>query len=134
MIVTSALMIWKSMILATGSESPVSGQTCWWRLLGLSACCCVWQGGPPLAAYLFVCLQVVVVLSGSMEPGFYRGDILFLNQPKRPSQTGDISACSRRRSLLMPGKKCLHGRQSLLLTLLPTAPCAASLPCKPCRL
>ncbi|KAI3431000.1 hypothetical protein D9Q98_009402 [Chlorella vulgaris] len=55
MIVTSALMIWKSMILATGSESPV-----------------------------------VVVLSGSMEPGFYRGDILFLNQPKRPSQTGDI--------------------------------------------
>ncbi|EFN50822.1 hypothetical protein CHLNCDRAFT_28677 [Chlorella variabilis] len=55
MIITSALMIWKSMILGTGSESPV-----------------------------------VVVLSGSMEPGFYRGDILFLYQPKRPVQTGDI--------------------------------------------
>ncbi|PSC70797.1 signal peptidase complex catalytic subunit SEC11A [Micractinium conductrix] len=55
MIITSALMIWKSMVLATGSESPV-----------------------------------VVVLSGSMEPGFYRGDILFLYQPKTPAQTGDI--------------------------------------------
>ncbi|KAL4420732.1 hypothetical protein ABPG75_010388 [Micractinium tetrahymenae] len=55
MIITSALMIWKSLILCTGSESPV-----------------------------------VVVLSGSMEPGFYRGDILFLYQPKQPAQTGDI--------------------------------------------
>lgn len=26
--------------------------------------------------------QVVVVLSGSMEPGFYRGDILFLHMPQ----------------------------------------------------
>lgn len=38
------------------------------------------------------CEQVVVVLSGSMEPGFYRGDILFLHQPAEPPQTGDISA------------------------------------------
>jgi signal peptidase len=55
MIITSALMIWKSLVLGTGSESPV-----------------------------------VVVLSGSMEPGFYRGDILFLYQPKQPVETGDI--------------------------------------------
>jgi signal peptidase I len=48
-------MIWKGLILYTGSESPV-----------------------------------VVVLSGSMEPGFYRGDILFLNQPAGPTETGDI--------------------------------------------
>ena len=48
-------MIWKTLILVTGSESPV-----------------------------------VVVLSGSMEPGFYRGDILFLHQPKGPIETGDI--------------------------------------------
>ena len=48
-------MIWKSLILFTGSESPV-----------------------------------VVVLSGSMEPGFYRGDILFLHQPKGPIVPGDI--------------------------------------------
>lgn len=32
----------------------------------------------------------MVVLSGSMEPGFYRGDILFLNQPARPVQTGEV--------------------------------------------
>lgn len=55
MIVTSALMIWKTLVLFTGSESPV-----------------------------------VVVLSGSMEPGFYRGDILFLHQPAAALRSGDI--------------------------------------------
>lgn len=55
LIITSALMIWKTLILTTGSESPV-----------------------------------VVVLSGSMEPGFYRGDILFLYQPTAGPQAGDI--------------------------------------------
>ncbi|XP_069483166.1 signal peptidase complex catalytic subunit SEC11C isoform X2 [Ambystoma mexicanum] len=43
MIVSSALMIWKGLIVVTGSESPI-----------------------------------VVVLSGSMEPAFHRGDLLFL--------------------------------------------------------
>lgn len=55
LIITSALMIWKGLVLVTGSESPV-----------------------------------VVVLSGSMEPGFYRGDILFLNLGKAPFRTGEI--------------------------------------------
>lgn len=35
-------------------------------------------------------LQVVVVLSGSMEPGFYRGDILFLNMGNSPIRAGEI--------------------------------------------
>ena len=48
LIVTSALMIWKSLCLYTHSESPV-----------------------------------VVVLSGSMEPAFKRGDILFLSLNKK---------------------------------------------------
>lgn len=48
-------MSWKSLILFTGSESPV-----------------------------------VVVLSGSMEPAFYRGDILFLNMGTAPLRTGEI--------------------------------------------
>jgi hypothetical protein len=43
MIVSSALMIWKGLMVVTGSESPI-----------------------------------VVVLSGSMEPAFFRGDLLFL--------------------------------------------------------
>lgn len=36
--------------------------------------------------------QVVVVLSGSMEPGFYRGDILFLSSAQKgpPLNSGDI--------------------------------------------
>ncbi|GAU44444.1 hypothetical protein TSUD_400150 [Trifolium subterraneum] len=33
---------------------------------------------------------VVVVLSGSMEPGFQRGDILFLTMSKDPIRSGDI--------------------------------------------
>jgi signal peptidase I len=33
---------------------------------------------------------VVVVLSGSMEPGFYRGDILFLYMGKQPIRAGEI--------------------------------------------
>eukprot|EP00899_Mesostigma_viride_P029537 jgi/Mesvir1/9769/Mv12222-RA.1 len=33
---------------------------------------------------------VVVVLSGSMEPGFQRGDILFLNMGKGPIRSGEI--------------------------------------------
>lgn len=37
-----------------------------------------------------VSLQVVVVLSGSMEPAFYRGDILFLNMGKKPFRAGEV--------------------------------------------
>eukprot|EP01084_Bolivina_argentea_P172293 298458_1 len=53
-IVFSALMIWKSLMLITGSESPV-----------------------------------VVVLSGSMEPTMWRGDILALWMPDT-FEVGDI--------------------------------------------
>lgn len=35
-------------------------------------------------------MQVVVVLSGSMEPGFYRGDILFLNMGHQPIRVGEV--------------------------------------------
>lgn len=55
MIVFSALMIWKSLMVVTKSESPV-----------------------------------VVVLSGSMEPAFQRGDILFLNNQDDPIRVGEI--------------------------------------------
>eukprot|EP00112_Aurelia_sp_Birch-Aquarium-sp1_P023271 Seg687.1 transcript_id=Seg687.1/GoldUCD/mRNA.D3Y31 product="Signal peptidase complex catalytic subunit SEC11A" protein_id=Seg687.1/GoldUCD/D3Y31 len=56
MIVSSALMIWKGLMVATGSESPI-----------------------------------VVVLSGSMEPAFYRGDLLFLgNDVQEPIRAGEI--------------------------------------------
>ncbi|KAK1425428.1 hypothetical protein QVD17_20780 [Tagetes erecta] len=35
---------------------------------------------------------IVVVLSGSMEPGFKRGDILFMSMSKDPIRAGDILA------------------------------------------
>ncbi|WFD07672.1 signal peptidase I [Malassezia vespertilionis] len=37
---------------------------------------------------------VVVVLSGSMEPGYYRGDILFLASYPRPYKVGDVTVYS----------------------------------------
>ena len=37
-----------------------------------------------------VLLQVVVVLSGSMEPAFYRGDILFLYMGRKPFSAGEV--------------------------------------------
>lgn len=56
MIVSSALMIWKGLMVVTGSESPI-----------------------------------VVVLSGSMEPAFHRGDLLFLtNYQEEPIRVGEI--------------------------------------------
>jgi len=56
MIVSSALMIWKGLMVFTGSESPI-----------------------------------VVVLSGSMEPAFFRGDLLFLtNYEEDPIRVGEI--------------------------------------------
>lgn len=56
MIVSSALMIWKGLMVVTGSESPI-----------------------------------VVVLSGSMEPAFQRGDLLFLtNYREEPVRVGEI--------------------------------------------
>ncbi|BFZ04640.1 hypothetical protein BsWGS_07679 [Bradybaena similaris] len=56
MIVSSALMIWKGLMVVTGSESPI-----------------------------------VVVLSGSMEPAFHRGDLLLLtNYRDEPIRVGEI--------------------------------------------
>lgn len=55
LIVTSALMIWKALMIMTMSESPI-----------------------------------VVVLSGSMEPLYYRGDILFLYNREEKICTGDV--------------------------------------------
>eukprot|EP01123_Difflugia_compressa_P005839 TRINITY_DN17954_c0_g1_i1.p1 TRINITY_DN17954_c0_g1~~TRINITY_DN17954_c0_g1_i1.p1 ORF type:complete len:179 (-),score=10.62 TRINITY_DN17954_c0_g1_i1:50-586(-) len=55
LIVSTALMIWKSLMVISGSESPI-----------------------------------VVVLSGSMEPAFQRGDLLFLYQSDGPFRVGDI--------------------------------------------
>uniref|UniRef100_A0A2K5LXE4 Signal peptidase complex catalytic subunit SEC11 n=1 Tax=Cercocebus atys TaxID=9531 RepID=A0A2K5LXE4_CERAT len=57
MIVSSALMIWKGLMVITGSESPI-----------------------------------VVLLSGSMEPAFHRGDLLFLtNRVEDPIQVGETA-------------------------------------------
>ena len=67
MIVSSALMIWKGLMVATGSESPI-----------------------------------VVVLSGSMEPAFHRGDLLFLtNYEEEDIRVGEIVVFKVGETLLM---------------------------------
>lgn len=47
----------------------------------------IWRG---LMAYTNSETPVVVVLSGSMEPTFYKGDILFLNNDPSPLEVGEI--------------------------------------------
>ena len=54
-VVSSALMLWKGLMVVTNSESPI-----------------------------------VVVLTGSMEPSFFRGDILFINWDYTLPTPGDI--------------------------------------------
>ena len=94
---SSALIMWRSLMLFTGSESPVSAR-------GLHGGACVdtaraqqTRAAPPAASRC--CrpsrpsnsrLQIVVVLSGSMEPAFHRGDILFLNLGTAPIRTGEV--------------------------------------------
>jgi signal peptidase len=55
MMVSSVMILWKTLMCITSSESPI-----------------------------------VVVLSGSMEPGFQKGDILFLHMSKAPIRAGEI--------------------------------------------
>ncbi|XP_074273562.1 uncharacterized protein LOC141597112 [Silene latifolia] len=55
LVVSTVLMIWYTLILLTGTQSPV-----------------------------------IVVISGSMEPGFRRGDILFAILDKSPFHAGEI--------------------------------------------
>ena len=54
-VVSSALMMWKGLMLVTNSESPIA-----------------------------------VVVTGGMEPSFYRGDILFVNWDYTNPSPGDI--------------------------------------------
>ena len=104
LIVTSALMIWKGLILVTGSESPVGAP----GHLALHACNRSQQACAPARQYQPGCRrslggapcatagahqrspQIVVVLSGSMEPGYWRGDILFLRMGAAPLRAGEV--------------------------------------------
>ncbi|CAG8577250.1 10621_t:CDS:2 [Paraglomus occultum] len=56
-------------------------------LMIIASALMVWKG---LALYTNSESPIVVVLSGSMEPAFYRGDLLFLGMPDEPLRVGDI--------------------------------------------
>ncbi|CAG8490523.1 6383_t:CDS:2 [Funneliformis caledonium] len=56
-------------------------------LMIISSALMVWKA---LALYTNSESPIVVVLSGSMEPAFYRGDLLFLGMPDEPLRVGDI--------------------------------------------
>lgn len=71
------------MMLFTLCESPVRDE-------GENAAECRRSTCRADACRFWVLLQVVVVLSGSMEPGFYRGDILFLNMGTKKVENGEI--------------------------------------------
>ena len=80
MIVCSALMIWKGLMVVTESESPVVVVL---RFAPSSSHHLVERchDSPPPCAR---------PRSGSMEPAFYRGDILFLHMGFTPFRAGDI--------------------------------------------
>lgn len=69
MIVCSALMIWKSLMIVTGSESPV------------------------VVVLRYACLDFIrcwCQASGSMEPAYHRGDLLLLTMTNEPYRVGDV--------------------------------------------
>ncbi len=74
-VIASGLMIWKGLGLICNTESPIVVVL---RCVLLFVC--VTQGMP------------TVYCSGSMEPAFYRGDLLFLTNPASEQYlTGDIT-------------------------------------------
>lgn len=88
-VLASGLMIWKGLGLITNTESPIVvvlrcvSQTYmvrrgkYRRVADVMSACHLWRGH---------------MYSGSMEPAFYRGDLLFLtNPPNQRYQTGDIT-------------------------------------------
>lgn len=76
-VLASGLMMWKGLGLITNTESPIVVVLRCVPLLPLHFC----ARPNPASNY-----------SGSMEPAFYRGDLLFLiNPPNTRYQTGDIT-------------------------------------------
>lgn len=82
MIVFSALMIWKSVMVLTSSESPVVVVL---RLAGLGR-----SGG--VKSRLHAPRIPPGACSGSMEPALQRGDILFLNNNAPQVNVGAYTA------------------------------------------
>ena len=64
-VISSALMMWKGLMLVTNSESPI-------------------------VVVLTYKYFIYISSSGSMEPSFFRGDILFITWDNTPPTPGDI--------------------------------------------
>lgn len=76
MVIATGLMVWKGLGLVTNTESPI--------VVVLRYATCI--------SFLCTKLTPFCLLSGSMEPAFYRGDLLFLtNPPNTPYQIGDVT-------------------------------------------
>lgn len=66
--------------------------------------------------------QIVVVLSGSMEPGYYRGDILFLREPVTPVSVGDVVVFNTGDSDIPIVHRVIKLHEATDATILPEAP------------
>ena len=89
MVVLSALMIWKSLMVVTKSESPVVVVL---RCVAIS----LTQDISTEFAYR---KHRICICSGSMEPAFQRGDILFLNNQVNYINSSVWTTCSTGRSV-----------------------------------
>ena len=75
-VIASGLMIWKGLGLVCNTESPIVVVLRWAHFL----------------CYFILNTLTFLHYSGSMEPAFYRGDLLFLTNPKDQRYgTGDIT-------------------------------------------
>jgi signal peptidase I len=80
-VLASGLMIWKGLGLLTNTESPIVVVL---RYVSSCALCLIYARVTKTT--------FVAKISGSMEPAFYRGDLLFLtNPPSQRYNVGDIT-------------------------------------------
>jgi len=83
MIVSTALMIWKGLMVVTGSESPIVVVL---RFVGQKK-----NAAPVYLKKRRNFSLISFINSGSMEPAFHRGDLLILTHDRsEPIRVGDI--------------------------------------------
>ena len=72
MIIGSALFVWHLFILCSNCETPIV---------------VVLSGSLPNNYLIWL---IILTELGSMEPAYYRGDILFVSNYNKPVKTGDV--------------------------------------------
>jgi len=88
-VIASGLMMWKGLGLVTNTESPIVVVL---RYVQIRLSCHSFSSQIAPCERQCIVLILCIFGSGSMEPAFYRGDLLFLTNPAHERyHTGDIT-------------------------------------------